>query len=75
MTRTTMSEPALPYGLGRDPSQPVGLPCPECGHRPALRFGSYSDPRWACGDCRAEFTMRDVLRYLWNRNTADLAGK
>lgn len=45
------------------PLEPIGLPCPECGHRPALRREGY----WICGSqfCDGCFTLKDVLRYLW----------
>lgn len=90
MTGATMSdamcEEAVSLLLGepvrlrieRDPSQPIGLPCPECGHRPAMRGSNPArnltpgdDPfaAWFCGDCGREFTLTDVLRYLWNRKS------
>lgn len=61
--------PTGPLRLERDPSQPIGIPCPDCGLRPAMRFGSYAEPRWECSKCKTDFTLADVLRYLWNRKS------
>lgn len=61
-----------PVRLERDPSQPIGLPCPRCGERPAYR--STVAGKWHCPDCDGseamnDFTLADVLRYLWNRKS------
>lgn len=55
--------------LERDPSQPIGLLCPKCNHRPAWR----DEGGWLCPDCQARFTLSDVLRYLW-KPSSDSSG-
>lgn len=59
--------PGVHFVLRPYPGEPVGLPCPECGERPLVR---QENGKWAClgmagKKVQGEFTLADVLRYLW----------
>ena len=50
------------------PDEDVGLPCPFCRVRPAIRH-EYDAEAWRCRSCGGTFTLAEVLRYLWNRKS------